>query len=109
MNMFVFRFRSPYGSPEFTRDISHGCIWIMYIAGCIVSMLSNIAFPPYDERYFGGAPVFRFMRNWLRRGTITNDDLVTLVLWILTAVVLSIILAFYFMKKGVDKLEASST
>jgi hypothetical protein len=59
--------------------------------------------------FLGGAPVFRFMRGWLRRGTIESGDLITLVFWVLASVSLSLLLAFFFIRKGIQKLEASSS
>jgi ABC-2 type transport system permease protein len=76
--------------------------------GAILFLFTSMAFE-MAIIFLGGAPVFRFMRSWLRRGTIESGDLITLVFWVLASVSLSLLLAFFFIRKGIQKLEASSS
>ena len=59
--------------------------------------------------FLGGAPVFRVMKSWLRKGVMPVDDVRILIVWILVSIVISLFLAFFFLKKGINKLEASSS
>jgi len=59
--------------------------------------------------FLGGGPVFRVMKNWLRKGIMGVDDLLTLIVWIFVSVTISLFLAIFFVKKGINKLEASSS
>jgi len=76
--------------------------------GAILFLFTAISFE-IAIIFLGGGPVFRAMRNWLRKGIMEVDDLLTLILWILVSVAISLFLALFFVKKGINKLEASSS
>ena len=76
--------------------------------GAILFLFTAISFE-IAIIFLGGGPVFRAMRNWLRKGIMGVDDLLTLILWILVSVAISLFLALFFIKKGINKLEASSS
>jgi ABC-2 type transport system permease protein len=76
--------------------------------GAILFLFTSIAFE-MAIIFLGGPTVLRFMRGWLRQGVISNTDLLTLVFWVAVSVAISIFLAFFFLKKGIRKLEASSS
>ena len=76
--------------------------------GAILFLFTAIAFE-MAIIFLGGAPVFRVMKSWLRKGLMPVDDLLTLILWILVSLALSLILSIFFIKKGINKLEASSS
>jgi ABC-2 type transport system permease protein len=76
--------------------------------GAILFLFTAISFE-IAIIFLGGGPVFRAMRNWLRKGIIDVDDLLTLIAWILVSVAISLFLALFFVKKGINKLEASSS
>jgi len=59
--------------------------------------------------FLGSGPVFRVIKNWLRKGIMGVDDLLTLIVWIFVSVTISLFLAIFFVKKGINKLEASSS
>ena len=76
--------------------------------GAILFLFTAIAFE-MAIIFLGGAPVFRVMKSWLRKGLMPVDDLLTLIVWILVSLALSLILSIFFIKKGINKLEASSS
>jgi ABC-2 type transport system permease protein len=76
--------------------------------GAILFLFTAIAFE-IAIIFLGGGPVFRAMRSWLRKGIMGVDDLLTLILWILVSMAISLFLAIFFVKKGINKLEASSS
>jgi len=57
--------------------------------------------------FLGGSPVYKVMRGWLRHGIMPFHDLLILVGWILASVSLSLTLSFFFIRKGIKKLETS--
>ena len=75
--------------------------------GAILFLFTAIAFE-MAIIFLGGAPVFRVMKSWLRKGVMPVDDLLTLTVWILVSLALSLFLSIFFIKKGINKLEASS-
>ena len=76
--------------------------------GAILFLFTAIAFE-MAIIFLGGAPVFRVMKSWLRKGVMPADDLLTLIVWILVSLALSLFLSIFFIKKGINKLEASSS
>ena len=76
--------------------------------GAILFLFTAIAFE-MAIIFLGGAPVFRVMKSWLRKGVMPVDDLLTLIVWILVSLALSLFLSIFFIKKGINKLEASSS
>jgi ABC-2 type transport system permease protein len=76
--------------------------------GAILFLFTAIAFE-MAIIFLGGAPVFRVMKSWLRKGVMPIDDLLTLIVWILVSLALSLFLSIFFIKKGINKLEASSS
>jgi ABC-2 type transport system permease protein len=76
--------------------------------GAILFLFTAIAFE-MTIIFLGGSPVYRVMKNWLRTGIMPLDDLLTLVAWILISVAISLFLSIFFVKKGINKLEASSS
>ena len=76
--------------------------------GAILFLFTAIAFE-MAIIFLGGSPVFRGMKNWLRTGIMETNDLLTLVAWILVSVAISLFLGIFFIKKGINKLEASSS
>ena len=76
--------------------------------GAILFLFTAIAFE-MAIIFLGGAPVFRVMKSWLRTGIMPVNDLLTLVAWILVSIAISLFLALFFIKRGINKLEASST
>ena len=74
--------------------------------GAIIFLFTAIAFE-MAIIFLGGAPVFRVMKNWLRKGVMPVDDVLTLLVWILVSIVISLFLAFFFVRKGITKLEAT--
>jgi ABC-2 type transport system permease protein len=75
--------------------------------GAILFLFTAIAFE-MAIIFLCSAPVFRVMRSWLRKGMIEGDDLLALIAWIIVSVAISLFLAFFFVRKGIKKLEASS-
>jgi ABC-2 type transport system permease protein len=57
--------------------------------------------------FLGGSPVYKVMRGWLRHGIMPFDDLLILIGWIFASVSLSLFLSFFFIRKGIKKLETS--
>jgi ABC-2 type transport system permease protein len=76
--------------------------------GAILFLFTAIAFE-MAIIFLGGAPVFRVMKSWLRKGVMPVDDILTLIVWILVSLALSLFLSIFFIKKGINKLEASSS
>jgi ABC-2 type transport system permease protein len=76
--------------------------------GAILFLFTAIAFE-MAIIFLCSAPVFRVMRSWLRKGMIEGDDLLALIAWIIVSVAISLFLAFFFVRKGIKKLEASSS
>ncbi|MDX2433923.1 MAG: hypothetical protein QNK14_04845 [Desulfobacterales bacterium] len=76
--------------------------------GAILFLFTAIAFE-MAIIFLGGAPVFRVMKSWLRTGIMPVNDLLTLVAWILVSIAISLFLALFFIKRGINKLKASST
>jgi ABC-2 type transport system permease protein len=76
--------------------------------GAILFLFTAIAFE-MAIIFLGSAPVFRVMKNWLRKGVMPVDDVLTLLVWILVSIVISLFLAFFFVRKGITKLETSSS
>ena len=76
--------------------------------GAILFLFTAIAFE-MAIIFLGGAPVFRVMKSWLRKGVMPVDDVLTLLVWILVSIVISLFLAFFFVRKGITKLETSSS
>ena len=76
--------------------------------GAILFLFTAIAFE-MAIIFLGGAPVFRIMKSWLRKGVMPVDDVLTLLVWILVSIVISLFLAFFFVRKGITKLETSSS
>ncbi len=76
--------------------------------GAILFLFTAIAFE-MAIIFLGGAPVFRVMKSWLRTGIMPVNDLLTLVAWILVSIAISLFLAIFFIKRGINKLEASSS
>jgi len=76
--------------------------------GAILFLFTAIAFE-MAVIFLGGAPVFRVMRSWLRKGIIPLDGLLTLIAWILVSAAISLLLGIFFVRKGIKKLEASSS
>jgi ABC-2 type transport system permease protein len=76
--------------------------------GAIIFLFTAIAFE-MAIIFLGGAPVFRVMKSWLRKGVMPVDDVLTLLVWILVSIVISLFLAFFFVRKGITKLETSSS
>jgi ABC-2 type transport system permease protein len=76
--------------------------------GAILFLFTAIAFE-MAVIFLGGAPVFRVMKSWLRKGIMPVDDVRILIVWILVSIVISLFLAFFFLKKGINKLESSSS
>jgi ABC-2 type transport system permease protein len=76
--------------------------------GAILFLFTAIAFE-MAIIFLGSTPVFRVMKSWLRTGVMPVDSTLTLVAWILVSVALSLFLAIFFVKKGINKLEASSS
>ena len=76
--------------------------------GAILFLFTAIAFE-MAIIFLGGAPVFRVMKSWLRTGIMPVNDLLTLVAWILVSIAISLFLALFFIKRGINKLEASSS
>jgi ABC-2 type transport system permease protein len=75
--------------------------------GAILFLFSAIAFE-MGIIFLGGSPVYRVMRSWLRHGTMPVDHLLILIGWVFASVAISLFLAFFFIRKGIKKLEASS-
>jgi ABC-2 type transport system permease protein len=76
--------------------------------GAILFLFTAIAFE-MAIIFLGGAPVFRVMKSWLRKGVMGVDEVLTLLVWILVSVVISLFFAFFFVRKGITKLETSSS
>ncbi len=76
--------------------------------GAILFLFTAIAFE-MAIIFLGSAPVFRVMKSWLRKGVMPVDDVLTLLVWILVSIVISLFLAFFFVRKGITKLETSSS
>jgi ABC-2 type transport system permease protein len=75
--------------------------------GAILFLFSAIAFE-MGIIFLGGSPVYRVMRSWLRHGTMPVDHLLILIGWVFASVAISLFLAFFFIRTGIKKLEASS-
>ena len=91
-----------WGSPFLEGTMTLGGI------GAILFLFTAIAFE-MAIIFLGGAPVFRVMKSWLRKGVMPVDDVLTLLVWILVSIVISLFLAFFFVRKGITKLETSSS
>jgi ABC-2 type transport system permease protein len=76
--------------------------------GAILFLFTAIAFEMLII-FMGGSPVFRVMRSWLRTGIMPHDGLQTLIVWILASVVISLLLGIFFVRRGIQKLEASGS
>jgi len=76
--------------------------------GAIFFLFTAIAFE-MAVIFLGGAPVFRVMRSWLRKGIMPIEEVLTLIVWILVSLFISLFLGIFFIKKGIKKLEASSS
>jgi ABC-2 type transport system permease protein len=76
--------------------------------GAILFLFTAIAFE-MAIIFLGVSPVYRVMRGWLRHGILPPDDLLKLIVWILASIVISLFLALFFIRRGIRKLEASST
>lgn len=76
--------------------------------GAILFLFTAIAFE-MAIIFLGGSPVYRVMKSWLRTGIMGVDDLLTLIAWILVSIAISLFLSIFFIKKGIKKLEASSS
>jgi ABC-2 type transport system permease protein len=74
--------------------------------GAILFLFTAIAFE-MAIIFLGGSPVYKVMRGWLRHGIMPFDDLLILIGWILASVSLSLFLSFFFIRKGIKKLETS--
>ena len=75
--------------------------------GAILFLFTAIAFE-MAIIFLGGSPVYKVMRGWLRHGIMPFNDLLILIGWILASVSLSLFLSFFFIRKGIKKLETSS-
>ena len=76
--------------------------------GAILFLFTAIAFE-MAIIFLGGSPVYKVMRGWLRHGIMPVNDLLILIGWILASVSLSLFLSFFFIRKGIQKLEASGS
>ena len=76
--------------------------------GAILFLFTAIAFE-MAIIFLGVSPVYSLMRGWLRFGIMGANDLLILSAWILASVAISLILALFFIRSGLRKLEASST
>jgi len=76
--------------------------------GAILFLFSAIAFE-MAIIFLGVSPVYRLMRSWLRLGIMGANDLLTLSAWILASLAISLILALFFIRTGIRRLEESST
>ncbi|MGW8162052.1 MAG: putative ABC transporter permease subunit, partial [Desulfobulbales bacterium] len=74
--------------------------------GSILFLFTAMAFE-MAVIFLGGSPVYRVMRSWLRHGTMVSGDLWTLIGWILASLAASAFLAFFFIRKGIRRLEAA--
>jgi ABC-2 type transport system permease protein len=74
--------------------------------GAILFLFTAIAFE-MAIIFLGGSPVYRVMRAWLRHGGMPLEHMLTLIGWVLASVALSLFLSFFFIRKGIKKLEAS--
>jgi ABC-2 type transport system permease protein len=76
--------------------------------GAILFLFTAITFE-LAVIFLGGGPVYRLMRVWLRTGLLPLHDLLTLIGWIFASIAISLFLALFFIRKGIRKLEASSS
>jgi ABC-2 type transport system permease protein len=76
--------------------------------GAILFLFTAIAFE-MAIIFLGTAPVFRVMRSWLRKGTMPVDSTLILGSWIFGSLAVSVLLALFFIRRGIRKLEASSS
>jgi len=76
--------------------------------GAILFLFTAMAFE-MAIIFLGGAPIFRVMRSWLRKGVIPLEGTLTLIAWLLASVAVAVFLAVFFIRKGIRKLEASSS
>jgi len=74
--------------------------------GAILFLFTAIAFE-MGVIFLGSSPVYRVMRGWLRHGVMTVQDLWTLIGWAFTAIAISCLLALFFIRKGIRRLETS--
>jgi len=73
--------------------------------GAILFLFTAIAFEMLII-FLGGAPVYRVVKSWLRQGVMHTNDLLTLTGWIVGSLAISVFLSLYFLKIGINRLEA---
>ena len=76
--------------------------------GAILFLFTAIAFE-MAIIFLGGAPVYRVMRGWLRRGVLPPEHLLVLVGWIAASVAVALLLSLFCIRAGIRKLEESSS
>ena len=74
--------------------------------GAILFLFTAIAFE-MAIIFLGGSPVYRLMRDWLRHGVMPAQHLLTLIGWIFFSIAVSLFLALYFIRIGINKLKTS--
>ena len=73
--------------------------------GAILFLFTAIAFEMCII-FLGGVPVYRVVNSWLQQGVMHTNDLLTLTGWIAGSLAISIFLSLYFLKIGINRLEA---